>query len=436
MERTSGCGLPPASPGRCIAPYKLALVGKVAPGLILVLVLLLNTACSNPPYRYQPLDQFDITERAETQSSDIFEIKASVPSAAEARDLFGIDVYDRDVQPIWLQITNLDSSQARVVISSIDDKYFPPAEVAYFFRKKFSKQGWMDLEQRLFSVSLPRFIKPGETASGFVFTNLSEGTKSFNLDIFQGTIPPSFEQFTFFLRVPGFLPDYAEARLGEFYAADELIHVDTPGLAAALRAMACCTSNQDGSQRGRPVDLYIVSEPFDLLRALLQAGWSETPSGRDATSAESAFYFLNRPADGVFRKPRNRTSDRSELDLWKTALMVDGKPVWAAQLRHAIGQRFALGERLFGVRLDPDTNEARNYVLQDFWYTQSLDQWASVATGLVQSQAEPAQDFLGNPWFATDGLQMVLWISPEPVAMNEVSYIQLNARKSESGPGS
>lgn len=402
---------------------------------LLLLSLVFTAACSNAPYRHQALDQFDIVQRAETQASERFSIKASVPGDEEAEALFGIDVYGRNVQPIWLLITNNDDSQARVAISSIDEKYFPPAEVAYFFRKKFSKEGWMDLEKRLLSLSLPRFIKPGETASGFVFTHLSPGTKAFNLDVFQGTMPPSFEQFTFFIQVPGFVPDYAAVRVEERYSEDELTPIEEADLLTALERMECCTSNQDGSQPGRPIDLYLVSHPSDLLRGLLRAGWSETPAERSSLLPAQVYYFQGRRADGIFRKPRDQSNDRSELDIWKTPLLVNGKPVWAAQLRHSIGRRFPLDEHLFGVRLDPDTDEGRNFLLQNFWYSQSLEKWGVAPTGVVQAQSSPVQDFLGNPWFSVDGLQLVLWLSEEPVAMSEVTFVALDQLEASSGEG-
>lgn len=188
-------------------------VRSLAP-LLLVLVLFLP-ACSSAPYRYEPLDTGDFRDRATNLSAGGFDVSAFVPGAEEAEAVLGVDVYGRDVQPVWLEIHNDSDTLAHVALTSVDPKYFPPAEVAWFFKKKHSKQGWMDLEKRLISLALPRRIEPGDTASGFVFTNLSPGTKAFNLDVFRGTMPPEYEQFTFFLRVPGFVPDYTHVRIQE-----------------------------------------------------------------------------------------------------------------------------------------------------------------------------------------------------------------------------
>ena len=393
--------------------------------LITIALALTLAACSSAPYRYEPLEQFDITQRAQQQTSENFEVRAAVSGGEEAEALLGIDVASRNVQPVWVEITNRSDDRARIAISSIDPKYFPPAEVAYFFRKQFSKEGWMDLEKRLIDMALPRFVGPRETVSGFVFTNRTPGSKSFNLDLYHTSLPPTFEQFTFFLRVPGFEPDYAAVRFRELYSDDELVEVDQGALDQVLADFACCTTDIDGDQQGRPVNLFIVSEPLVLLRTLLRAGWLETQRTVAEAEPESAHYLLGRPADGTFRKPRDRETDRSELAIWKTPVVVDGRPMWAAQLRNSVGRRFEIGERLFGVRLDPDTTDGRDFVLQSFWYAQALEQWALSTSGSVVPEESPAKDFLGNPWFSPDPFRTVMWLSPTPVAMDEARQFYL-----------
>ena len=401
--------------------------------LLGLLAVVLLAACSNAPYRYEPLQQFDFKERAEEQAAQGLQVRAAVPGADEAAALFGIPVYERDVQPVWLEITNRSEYRARVSLSSVDPKYYPPAEVAWFFKKRLSKAGWQALESRLIDLALPRQVAPGETISGFVFTNLSPGTKAFNLDIFQATLPTEVTQFTFFLRVPGFVPDYAEVRFRELYAPDQLIHTDTEHLRDELASFACCTRNRDDTRQGRPVNIFIIAEPLDLLRSLLRAGWAETSDTRDDSYPAEAHYYLGRPADGVFRQPRDKVSDRAELGLWKTPVLVDGVPLWAGQARHSIGRRFPLGDRLFGVRLDPDTNDGRNFVLQSFWYAQALAQFAFLPTGLDVSEQEPELDFRDNPWFTIRGYDVVMWLSPEPVSMTETAVLEWHAPAATTG---
>lgn len=385
-------------------------------------------ACATAPYTYEPGGSSGLEQRAITESAGGYEVQAAVPGASEAESFLGVDVYDRKIQPVWLKIRNDNDTRARVVISSIDPKYFPPAEVAWYFKKDFSKEGWMDLEKRMIDLSLPRFVEPGETVSGLVFTNFSPGTKAFNLDIFRGVTPPDYEQFTFFLPVPGFVPDYMNVRFQELYADDELEQFTSATVPVAIDGFECCSTDAGGTRTGRPVNVYIVSEGLVLLKSLLRAGWVETMVPSDDEGAETLNYLFGRPADGNFRKPRDGVTDRTELAIWKTPALVDGKPLWAVQVRHAVGRRFPLGDRLFAVRLDPDVDEGRNYVLQTLWYAQTLEKWGLTSTGLRVSEENPELDLLGNPWFGLDGYDAVIWLSEELVPMNEAHYVEWDDR--------
>ena len=293
--------------------------------------------------------------------------------------------------------------------------------MAYVNRRRLSAAGLEDLERYLFDSALPRQIAPKQTASGFVFTNLERGTKAFNVDVFKTDGSDEFEQFTFFLQVPGFVPDHAEIDFKALYAEESIEDVDVDGLRALLDRVPCCTADRSGERRGRPVNLFFVAEGRDLLRALLRAGWSETLYFRDAAYVEAAGHFYGRVPDAVFLKGRTGTTERLEISLWLAPVRVSGTPVWVAQVRHAIGRRFALGERFFGVNLDPDASEGRNYMLQDIWYAQSLLHWAWSGSGIDVPMSSPATDLEGRPWFTRDSLRLVLWISGRPIALPQAT---------------
>ncbi|HET6593888.1 MAG TPA: LssY C-terminal domain-containing protein [Xanthomonadales bacterium] len=392
-----------------------------APAVILFSLLL--AACSAAAYRHESLDNFDVRQRAVTQQHGAIRVSASVPGKEEAERIFGFPIYDRGIQPVWLELTNHSDSRARVALTSIDPEYFAPLEVAYMHKKRFSKQGWLDMEQYLHGSALPRQIGPGQTVSGFVFTHAVTGTKAFNLDVYSSKAASGFEQFTFFVEVPGFVPDHKDIDFENLYAPDVIRDVDNDGLRALLAEIPCCTANHDGSQQGRPVALFLVAEGRDLLGALLRAGWSETSYVRDPEYLASADYLFGRPPDSIFRKRRDNSTDRAELGLWLAPASVAGKPLWVAQYKHAIGRRYAIGEFFFGITLDPDTIEGRNFVLQDFWYAQSLQHWAWSKTGRQVLRDDLQLDFHGNPWFSSEDYRVVIWVSGEPIALSAASEI-------------
>jgi hypothetical protein len=381
------------------------------------------TACSVAPLRTEPAIIDAVMERAAQQVQGPFRVRASVPGEEEAERIFGIPIYDRRIQPIWLEVTNDSDLRARVILASIDAEYFPPLEVAYIHRKRFSKEGWMDLERYLYRNALPRRVAPGQTVSGFVFTNASYGTKTFNMDVFYASEPPEYEQFTFSIEVPGFVPDHAEVDFQSLYEESEITATDNDGLRALLEDVPCCTTNLEGTAQGRPVQLFFVGSGRELLRALLRAGWDETSYDRDERYLAQADYLFGRTPDAVFRKRRGKTTERAEMGLWLAPVLVEGKPLWVAEFRHFIGRRYAIGEMLLGAQLDPDTTDGRNYVLQDIWYSQSLQQWAWSTTGKRVSKDAPELDFNGYPWFARDAYRAVIWISGKPVALTDATSV-------------
>ena len=392
--------------------------------VVAILVLLL-TGCSSTPYKHESLSNFQVEQRALSQEQGPFRVRASVPSREEAEKIFGIPIYKRGIQPVWLEVTNNSPGRARFVLSSVDPDYFSPFEVAYMHKKLFSKQGWMDMEEYIFSIAMPRQIAAGETVSGFVFTHETDGTKNFNVDLFhESSREDGYEEFTFFVQVPGFVPDHATVNFEGLYDASLVQDLDSDGLRDALLESPCCTTNRDGSGQGPPVNLVLVANGLEVLQSLLRADWSETSYEKDDNYLNKVNYLYGRPPDAVFRKSRGKSAgDRNELSLWLAPQRADGKSVWVGQIKHDIGQRYKINEIFFGAAQDPDVDDGRNFLLQNLWYSQSLSTMALIPTGKVVPMESPQLDFNNNPFF-TDGMRIVMWLSGEPVALHEARNLQ------------
>jgi len=386
---------------------------------LMVLVVYALAGCSLTPYQHGSPEPSALLERAVTQEKGMFSVRASVPGEKEAEEIFGFPVYKRGIQPVWLEISNNGDSRARFILSSVDSEYFSPLEVAYMHKKYFSKQGWLDMEQFLYENAMPRMIAAGETASGYVFTNAVPGTKSFNVELIHTRGDSHFVGFTFFIEVPGFVPDHATVDFASLYPADAITDTDPEGLRTLLKTLPCCAQNRAGDATGQPVNVVLVGKGLNILRALLRAGWSETSYKKDDNYLNSSNYLFGRPPDAVFRKSRGTTTERNELSLWVAPVRVDGKPAWLGMVRHAIGRRFEIEETLFGTALDPDVDDGRNYLLQNLWYSNSLEAFAYSDTVPPVPMSQPQSDFGGNPFF-TDGLRIVMWISGEPILLTDV----------------
>ena len=273
------------------------------------------------------------------------------------------------------------------------------------------------MDKRFHGSALPRQIPAGETRAGYVFTHASPGTKSFNIDLFSANID---HNFAFFVTVPGFVPDHAEVDFKSLYAPSDLLEYDHDGLRRALMESPMATKDQSGQKSGLPVSIVVVGEGIDVLKALLRAGWYESPSIRTEEQLAKAHYLFGRVPDAVFRIQRNKKKDRNELYLWLSPMRVDGKPVWMAQVTHFIGQSTQLEQVLFGTRIDPDIDDGRNYFMQNMWYSQSLEQLAWLAAGKANSVENTRVDFNGSEYF-TDGFLIVAWLSGVPVSLLETT---------------
>ena len=392
--------------------------GKTCLGsrLILLVLLLMLAACSTAPYKPSSMNVDTLRERAEVQVFEPFTVKAAVPGAAESKALFGVPLYDHNVQPVWLEFTNQGDQRIRFMLSSVDPDYFSPLEVSFTLRKGFSKEARAAMDKRFHESGITRFVEPGETVSGFVFTHLSPGTKSFNVDLFGATTK---QNFAFFIEVPGFKPDHAEVEFESLYSQEEFRELTTAEFRDTLDEMPGYTANENGEPSGLPVNAVIVGNGRDVLRALLRAGWNETTvadTNKTTDYRQVTYYLYERKPDAVFRYQRKNSVDRNELRLWLAPMRADGELVWMGQVTNFVGQRTYIEQVFLGAHLDPDVDDARGFLLQNIWYSQGLQAFAWSNIGESISIDQPAADFNGNPFF-TDGSRAVLWFSGEPYSL-------------------
>ena len=136
--------------------------------LILFLSTLLNvlSACATQTYHHQSTNSFPVRQRAVIQTEGDVRILASVPGADEAAAIFGIPVYQRGIQPVWLEIVNNTPERLRFAPTALDPKYFSPLEVSYMHRKGFTKEARAQMDRRFHKAAMARQIPAGETRSG------------------------------------------------------------------------------------------------------------------------------------------------------------------------------------------------------------------------------------------------------------------------------
>ena len=376
--------------------------------LLFVVLALALAGCGGRAYVYEPVDTGRFLSATEQQTEGPVRVSTSIPGREETERIFGIDLYDQGIQPVWLQIENTGDSLARYAPVSTDPEYFAPLEVAYINRRGYSEEARKAMDERFHTLAMPRYIDPGETRSGFVFTHADPGAKGFNVDVFSGG---ESYNFTFLMRVPGFEPDYAKLNLSEMYTGDEVPNYESDALQEAIRSLPCCSGDKLGEDSGEPINLVLVGEGEELLRALLRSGWRET-SVEDAAALQPQ-YLYGREQDAIFRYETVGGDGFYELRFWKAPFRSGADDVYVGQARHFF--------RWIGsvTRLDADVDNARNFAIQKFLYGQAI----TATAWIVGKEVVPVTSFwdtLARAPYFTDGYRMVMWLSADPVSMFEI----------------
>lgn len=373
--------------------------------------ILLLTGCGGRAYLYESVDDVDFRSHSESQSDGRVTVSASVLGRKETADVFGLSLYDKGIQPVWLEVENKSADQIRYAPVGTDRFYFSPLEVAYSNRSGFSDEARSEMERRFDRLAMPRYIAAGDTRSGFVFTHADYGAKGFNVDLFGAE---ESLHFTFLMRVPGFVPDYANVDFDSIYATDETTDYPDTDLYEVVKSLACCSTDEEGVEIGDPINVVLIGAGKDLLRALLRSGWVET-SVKDATNQETYFLF-GRSQDAVFRYHSSFGDSYYELRLWLAPVTSGDDRVWAGQARHFFESN------TITVRFDPDVDNARDFAFQNFVYGQSLK-----SVGWIEGEkVAPVDSFWTNlvrsPYFS-DGYRVVLRLSGDPMLLRDANEL-------------
>jgi len=373
---------------------------------LLVFTALL-AACGGRAYVYEPVDSGRFLSAAEQQVNGPVRVTASVPGRDETARIFGLDLYEQGIQPVWLQIENSGETLVRYAPVSTDPEYFSPLEVSYMNRRGYSKDARRAMDERFHALAMPRYIRAGETRSGFVFTHADQGAKGFNVDAHSGGISYNF---TFLMRVPGFEPDYAKLNLREMYA-DGVPDYEGEALRRAINDLPCCAGDRLDDATGEPINLVLIGVGEGLLRALLRSGWRETSI--EEAQEQAPQFLYGRQQDAIFRYETVGGDGFYELRFWKAPLRSGGDEVYVGQARHYF--------RWIGpvTRMDADVDNARNFAAQKFLYGQAIKANAWVAGEEVVPVTSFWDRLIDTAYF-TDGYRVVLWLSADPVSMFDI----------------
>jgi hypothetical protein len=387
-------------------------------------------------------------ERAQTQREAGVATTVAVASDRESERIFGVRLSRHRLQAVWLEITNDGDEQWWLDRVGIDPNYYTPLEAAQLAHFSIGKRlaafgllGWLFLpflpllplklwgawaanrrmDDLFCTTGFPtEVILPGKKASGFLFTGLDEGVKRMRIRLLGRS---RVLEFPFAVEVPGLTQSHRREAVEP--ARGEGEELDEAGFRTWLERQPRSTSNAKGTVEGDPLNLAIVGNIADLFECL--SAWDETESLTFATAWKTAKAFLleiqyryspvsplylgGRRQDVALQRARMRLNQRLHLRLWSTGVRFDGSPVWLGQVSRDIGVRLtARTWNLTTHLIDPDVDEARNYVLNDLLVAERVARVGFVPGVEPAPAKKPRHNLTGDRYF-TDGLRVVAVLS-------------------------
>lgn len=393
--------------------------------------------CAAPPPP-PPSATLDYKSRALSRTDGGLRVSAAVLSNEESADVYRVPLERLQMQPVWIEVTNNDDRGYYLMSSGLDPGFFPASEAAEAFSQGGSPDEKASVDQRFRQLAFRNPVRPGQTVSGFVLTNASEGAKLVQLDL---VASGRAKTFSILMVVPGFHADYhtSEVFRREIYPPEEIVdYTDDEAFRAALEALPCCVTNKDGSKNGDPLNLVVVGGIDDAFPAFVRRSWRPTEqkwSGAITKMITSALkgepyvnapvsdlYLFGRAQDLALQKARDNIHQRNHLRLWLSPMRYHGKSVWVGQISRDIGVRLTIhSPTLTTHKVDPDVDEARTALAEDMAYSQSLNKIGQVKGVGAAPRSAPRENLTTDPYF-TDGYRQVLVFDRKPTSLSAIEF--------------
>lgn len=406
------------------------------------LVLVALVACTSAPPLSDPApngpEAASYLKRAATQTQiqQQVEVKVAVLRDNESQAVFGLPLAQKGIQPVWVEINNRSKLPYWFLPVFLDKDFFSAREVAYLFHGGNDRQNGA-VERLLSKAQVDLHIAPGGKVAGFVYTNITRGIKLVNVELAGSRRLLRFP-FARELASGGF--DYQSIDPESLYPRDRITEVSVANLGTALEKLLCCTTDKAGHVMGDPLNLAVVGDEHELLVAMVRGGWDFTETTTAASvgkmidsmvsgalyrnSPVSPLHFDGRKQDFAMQRARATISQRNHMRLWLTSLRVAGKPVWVGQVSRDIGVRLTTRSPFLTThKVDPDVDEAREYLLQDMLWSNGISRWGLASGVGAAGSDQPRENLTGDPYF-TDGKRLVLFISETPKTIPEVELLQ------------
>ena len=388
-------------------------------------------------------------DAAATQQRDGLDVRVAVLDDAASRKFFGVPMARRGIQPVWVHVVNRTSRPYRLQFVAIDPNHFSPLEAAAAqpLLGREAAAGFRPPGVAVSAAAGPAADQAagrplGEPEDGCVLpgTRVPHASDSARrragrvrlhqpVGRKQGGSRPAARSG----RPQGFrvLAAGRRARYGPPAARVRCPasgrRPDRSGHARAAQYLASAPQATTNSRRpavGRSRPTWSSSAIFPRVLGAFGARWDETEVISLATcwktfrafligaeyrySPVSGLFLFGRSQDFALQRIRSSINERLHLRLWATPLQFRGQRVWLGQVSRDIGVRLTWRTwNLTTHRIDPDVDEARDYVVEDLMHIGRLEMAGYVDGVGPCDQSAPRRNLTGDPYY-TDGKRAVV----------------------------
>lgn len=400
--------------------------------LLLAIPFVWLTGCAT--YKPAPGSYHPQIQRAQSDTNGPIIAEVAVLSRKEAETKFGLPLHKKNIQPVWLRLTNTSTNDFWFLPAGLDSEYHPASEVAYMHRKSLAGKRNRRVAELLETNKLHSLLPANGTTEGFVYSNYDPGAKHVRVDVI-GEMDHHHLEFS--VPIPGKRLDYQKVDWEVLFPTNTFSDLTLEELVPTLKAFPAETTDKHGTGRGDPLNLVVIADEHNQVGvAFGRNNWDPTETltfgnamkligsflfnSRWRTSPVSSLYVFDRPQDFALQKARSTIHERNHLRLWLTPYTYEGRHVWFGQISRDIGLRFTVRAPGFVThKIDPDTDEARDYLAQEMILSGSVHRIGWMGGVGAHSYEDPGRNLTGDPWW-TDGKRIVLFLSREQIRPNEI----------------
>lgn len=386
--------------------------------------------------------------RAITQTNGPIVVSTAVLGRKEAQKMFDLPLHKKRIQPVWLRFENQGTNNYHFLVVTLDRDYHSAGEVGYMFRKACRSKRNRTVTAFVQDNQISMWLEAGQVVEGFVYANYTPGAKHVVIELLGDN---ELKQLEFVAPVPGKRFDFERVDWDNLYTEEEIRDVTLDELRTLLTELPIAVTDAKGKRSGDPVNIVVVGSQEEAEFAFARQGWDYTESLTAGstfklirsflfnsyweTSPVSSLYLFGRRQDFALQKARGTIHERNHLRLWLAPYTYEGKDVWVGQISRDIGLRFTTRAPGFVThKIDPDVDEARDYLSQDMVTSHSVRQLAVVGGVGEVSPDEPRRNLTGDPYY-TDGHRTVFFLSKDWVPPDQVEIVDWTADTESSQKG-